>query len=82
MAKGKKTSKSRTGQKSRTGISDKVAAGRGQAQAKASAATAPEAIARHKATPASTDIRRRYFKSLLGDYLGKHRGADAIKPKK
>jgi hypothetical protein len=32
--------------------------------------------------PVSTDIRRNYMKSLLGDYLGKHRGAAAIKPKK
>jgi hypothetical protein len=32
--------------------------------------------------PVSTDIRRGYMKSLLGDYLGSHRGGTAIKPKK
>jgi hypothetical protein len=82
MTKSKKTSKANKAQKNQTGRSKKVAASRGQADAKAAAATQPEAKARHEATPASTDIRRRYIKSLLGDYLGKHRDADAIKPKK
>lgn len=60
----------------------KADAARGEAQAKASAATLPEARRQHNTSPASTDIRRRYMKSLLGDYLGTHRGDAAIKPKK
>jgi hypothetical protein len=71
----------------------KVEASKGQAHAKASAATARDgkgpgagasrrSNAAHDPAPASTDIRRAYKKSLLGDYLGKHRGQDAIKPKK
>jgi hypothetical protein len=72
MAKSKGTKGSKT----------KADASRAEAQAKASAATMPEAVRRHKTSPGSTDIRRRYMKSLLGDYLGDHRHEMAIKPKK
>jgi hypothetical protein len=74
---------------------DKRQRARGQAAAKAEAATSPKSRAKaaepeqpksvSKSTrnqPVSTDIRRKYMKSLLGDYLGAHRGAAAIKPKK
>ncbi|HET8677244.1 MAG TPA: hypothetical protein VFO63_15720 [Blastocatellia bacterium] len=37
---------------------------------------------RAAAVPASSDIRQAYKKSLLGEYLGTHRGQPAIKPKK
>lgn len=60
----------------------KADASRAEAQAKAAAATLPEATRKHNATPGSTDIRRHYMKSLLGDYLGTHRNESAIKPKK
>ena len=72
---------------------------RGQAAAKASAATKktasskpskesrataqPKTQSKSAATaPASSDIRQAYKKSLLGKYLGTHRGQPAIKPKK
>jgi hypothetical protein len=60
---------------------------RGQADAKAAEATeaTPDANAggaKRAAAPGSADIRRTYLKSLLGDYLGSHRGAPAVKPKK
>ena len=78
----------------------KIDTSRGQAAAKASAATKktasskpsqqesrttaqPKAQSRSAATaPASSDIRQAYKKSLLGKYLGTHRGQPAIKPKK
>ena len=60
---------------------------KGQAEAKAAKKTAPKKTAPKKSAktekaPQSTDIRRLYLKSLLGDYLGTHRDAPAIKPKK
>jgi hypothetical protein len=80
MAKGKtvKGNKNREGSRG----SERADAVKGKAQSRAAAATLPEGDRKHKSTPASTDIRRRYMKSLLGDYLGSHRGAAAIKPKK
>jgi hypothetical protein len=73
--KGKKTKQS---SKSKT----KADASRAEAHAKAAAATLPEADRQHKSAPGTSDIRRRYLKSLLGDYMSAHRGAPAIKPKK
>lgn len=55
---------------------------KGQAEAKAAKATKPKRSAKIDQAPQSTDIRRVYIKSLLGDYLGTHRDAPAIKPKK
>ena len=69
-------------QRGTTKSKTKADASRAEAQAKAAAATLPEASRRHNAAPGSTDIRRRYMKSLLGDYLGDHRGEASIKPKK
>ena len=80
MAKGKAVKSTGTRQPSKG--KSKSDAIRAEAQAKAAAATLPEADRRHKAAPVSTDIRRRYIKSLLGDYMSTHRGAAAIKPKK
>jgi hypothetical protein len=82
MSKSKSPSKARKDEARATGAGAKVAAGRGEAHARASAATLPEASRKGKHAPVSTDIRRRYMKSLLGDYMGTHRGAAAIKPKK
>lgn len=76
-----------------TAATDEKARPKGKAAAKAgsknkldSAATAKPAAtgsqAKSPAKPVSTDIRRGYMKSLLGDYLGQHRGGTAIKPKK
>ena len=55
---------------------------KGQAEAKAAKKTAPKKSAKTEKAPQSTDIRRLYLKSLLGDYLGTHRDEPAIKPKK
>ena len=55
---------------------------KGRAEAKAAKATEPKKSAKVEKAPQSTDIRRVYLKSLLGDYLGTHRDAPAIKPKK
>lgn len=80
MAKGKAVKASKSKQNSKNKI--KADAGRAEAQAKAAAATLPEADRQHKTAPHTSDIRRRYLKSLLGDYMSAHRGAPAIKPKK
>ena len=60
----------------------KTQVNKGQAEAKAAKATAPKKSAKVEKAPQSTDIRRVYLKSLLGDYLGTHRAEPAIKPKK
>jgi hypothetical protein len=77
----------------------KIDTSRGQAAAKASAATKKTASSKPSkesrataqpktqsksaaTTPASSDIRQAYKKSLLGKYLETHRGQPAIKPKK
>lgn len=81
MAKSKNVKASKV-QRGTTKSKTKADTSRAEAQAKAAAATLPEANRRHDAAPRSIDIRRRYMKSLLGDYLGAHRGEPAIKPKK
>jgi hypothetical protein len=68
--------------KSKTRNSTKALISKGRAEAKAAEATKPKKSPQTEKAPPSTDIRRVYLKSLLGDYLGTHRDAPAIKPKK
>jgi len=53
-----------------------------QLDRKAAGATKPKKSAGTEKAPQSTDIRRVYLKSLLGDYLGAGPAATASKPKK
>ena len=68
--------------KAKTKDNTKTLITKGQADAKAAKTTRPKKSAKTEQAPQSTDIRRVYLKSLLGDYLGTHRDAPAIKPKK